>query len=220
MHIHIAEQTKEVEDCIACPVRARSNGCWIMLRRRSLVPDPRHPPDGSGSGEYGHKRRGSPVSARSPRPISVTVRSQPPHSFQRAAASASGRIPTCRFLSRANCASSNIRNVLAHRAATSFRHRTDQTGRRLFDAAIYGGHRLLRRRRGWLQAPRRYRCSRYRNASYLAEDSLLDNWIFRWRCHSRKRLGCRQQEGRQRPARSTRQDPKHFAKTMQALLSG
>ena len=96
VHIHIAEQMREVDDCIAwsrqAPGRMAARSC---PRRCALVSGARHPHDGSGNRAPWPKAARSPGYARSPRPISATVPFPRPRFFRRAAASESVRIRTC-----------------------------------------------------------------------------------------------------------------------------
>ena len=110
---------------------------------------------------------------------------------------------------------------LAHRARNVIAAPNGSTGRRLFDAAIYGGAQALATKAGLAAgAPADIVALDTGNASYLAEDSLLDNWIFGgdvtvesvWAAGNKKVVN-----GRHVARDKIR---KHFAKTMQALLSG
>jgi cytosine/adenosine deaminase-related metal-dependent hydrolase len=110
---------------------------------------------------------------------------------------------------------------LAHRARNVIAAPNGSTGRRLFDAAIYGGAQALAAKAGLVSgAPADIVALDTGNALYLAEDSLLDNWIFGgdvtvdsvWAAGKKKVV-----KGRHVARDKIRT---HFAKTMQALLGG
>ena len=128
IHIHAAEQTKEVEDCVACARRAAGRmAARQCRRRRALVPDPRDPHDRGRDRAAGGIRRGrGPVPAHRGHPRRRHFRRRrtisPP-----AAASASAPIPTSRSTPPPSCGSSNTRQRLGAARA----QRDDAAGGRI-----------------------------------------------------------------------------------------
>ncbi len=96
VHIHIAEQTQEVEDCLAWSGRRPVQ--WLLdnaaVDARWCLVHATHVTEAETAGA-GAQRRGSRDCARSPKPIWATASSPRAPSSQRAGASASARIRTC-----------------------------------------------------------------------------------------------------------------------------
>ena len=82
VHIHIAEQTKEVDDCLAWSGARPVQWLYDALRgRRPLVPGPRHPRRSARAQPDRQRAARSPASARSPRPTSATASFPPAPSW-------------------------------------------------------------------------------------------------------------------------------------------
>ena len=125
VHIHIAEQIGEVQDCLA--LRGARPVEWLLAnaavdRNWTLV----HATHLERRGSAGHRRHPAPPSrsARPPKPISATACSRCAPSWKPAAAGASVRIRTSRFRRSRNCAGSNTASAWPRAIATSrVRHR-------------------------------------------------------------------------------------------------
>ena len=146
IHIHAAEQTKEVADCIAAlkttPV------AWLLDNAgvdRALVPDPRDAHDrgrdapargvGCGRGALPAHRG---IARRRHLQRRGAVR-------EPAAGSASGPIPTSRSARRPSCACWSIRSDCAGTRAMSFAQEGESTGARIYAEACKGGAQALGR---------------------------------------------------------------------------
>jgi cytosine/adenosine deaminase-related metal-dependent hydrolase len=121
IHIHVAEQTKEVDDCIAwsgqrpvawlldhMPVDRR----WVLIHATHMTDE--KPP-------VSRKQVPSSACARSPKRASATAFSTARASSMPAACSASAAIPISRLRRRANSSSSNTASVSPIASATPWR---------------------------------------------------------------------------------------------------
>ncbi|MFK4769323.1 formimidoylglutamate deiminase [Rhizobium sp. ZW T2_16] len=221
VHIHIAEQTKEVEDCIAWsgarPVEwlldhAPVDDRWCLIHATHLTDQ-----------EVANMATSGAVAGLCP----ITEANLGDGTFAASAfLSKGGRFGVGSDSNVQISLAGELRQLeysqrLAHRARNVIAAPNGSTGRRLFDAAIYGGAQALATKAGLAAgAPADIVALDTGNASYLAEDSLLDNWIFGgdvtvesvWAAGNKKVVN-----GRHVARDKIR---KHFAKTMQALLSG
>ncbi|MNU66448.1 8-oxoguanine deaminase [compost metagenome] len=221
IHIHVAEQTKEVEDCIAWsgsrPVEwlldhAPVDDRWCLIHATHLTDQ-----------EVANMAQSGAVAGLCP----ITEANLGDGTFAAPAFLAKGgRFGVGSDSNVLISLSGELRQLeysqrLAHRARNVIAAPNRSTGRRLFDAAIYGGAQALATKAGLVAgAPADIVALDTGNASYLAEDSLLDNWIFGgdvtvdsvWAAGNKKVVN-----GRHVARDKIR---KHFAKTMQALLSG
>ena len=86
IHIHLAEQPKEVRDCLD-QLRSSAAGCCSTppSDRPELVPGPRDPPDRCRARRWWPSGRRSSGCARRPRPISATASSRWRRIWRRAA---------------------------------------------------------------------------------------------------------------------------------------
>ena len=120
IHIHAAEQVREVEDCVACAWPSSGGMAARERRARSaLVPDPCDPRDRSGDNRAGGVAERWSASARSRRPISATAFSTARPISRPGGVSASGPIPTSRSTPRPNCGSSSTASVCCGAPAMS-----------------------------------------------------------------------------------------------------
>lgn len=221
VHIHVAEQTKEVDDCIAWsgarPVEwlldhAPVDDRWCLIHATHLT-----------DLEVANMAQSGAVAGLCP----ITEANLGDGTFAAPAFLAKGgRFGVGSDSNVLISLSGELRQLeysqrLAHRARNVIAAPNGSTGRRLFDAAIYGGAKALATKAGLAAgAPADIVALDIGNASYLAEDSLLDNWIFGgdvtvdgvWAAGNKKVVN-----GRHVARDKIR---KHFAKTMQALLSG
>ncbi|MEV4610247.1 formimidoylglutamate deiminase [Neorhizobium sp. LMR1-1-1.1] len=221
VHIHVAEQTKEVEDCIAWsgarPVEwlldhAPVDDRWCLIHATHLTDQ-----------EVANMATSGAVAGLCP----ITEANLGDGTFAASAfLSKGGRFGVGSDSNVQISLAGELRQLeysqrLAHRARNVIAAPNGSTGRRLFDAAIYGGAQALATKAGLAAgAPADIVALDTGNASYLAEDSLLDNWIFGgdvtvesvWAAGNKKVVN-----GRHVARDKIR---KHFAKTMQALLSG
>lgn len=221
VHIHIAEQTKEVEDCFAWsgarPVEwlldhAPVDDRWCLIHATHLTDQ-----------EVANMATSGAVAGLCP----ITEANLGDGTFAASAfLSKGGRFGVGSDSNVQISLAGELRQLeysqrLAHRARNVIAAPNGSTGRRLFDAAIYGGAQALATKAGLAAgAPADIVALDTGNASYLAEDSLLDNWIFGgdvtvesvWAAGNKKVVN-----GRHVARDKIR---KHFAKTMQALLSG
>ena len=221
VHIHIAEQTKEVEDCIAWsgarPVEwlldhAPVDDRWCLIHATHLTDQ-----------EVANMATSGAVAGLCP----ITEANLGDGTFAASAfLSKGGRFGVGSDSNVQISLAGELRQLeysqrLAHRARNVIAAPNGSTGRRLFDAAIYGGAQALATKAGLAAgAPADIVALDTGNASYLAENSLLDNWIFGgdvtvesvWAAGNKKVVN-----GRHVARDKIR---KHFAKTMQALLSG
>lgn len=221
VHIHVAEQTKEVEDCIAWsgvrPVEwlldhAPVDDRWCLIHATHLTEK-----------EVAGMAQSGAVAGLCP----ITEANLGDGTFAASAfLSKGGRFGVGSDSNVLISLSGELRQLeysqrLAHRARNVIAAPNGSTGRRLFDAAIYGGAQALATKVGLAAgAPADIVALDTGNASYLAENSLLDNWIFGgdvtvesvWAAGNKKVVN----------GRHVARDKigKHFAKTMQALLSG
>ena len=179
VHIHIAEQTKEVEDCIAAtgqrpvewlldhmPVNER----WCLIHATHMTADESSRMASSGAvaglcpiteanlgdGVFDAPRfleKGGLFGIGSDSNISISVAEE------------------LRLLEYSQRLMRRERNVLADSGGS--------TGRRLFDQAILGGNRALQARSGLSVGNEADMVSlKVEAVDYLKEDALLDHWIF------------------------------------------
>ncbi|MBB4349777.1 formimidoylglutamate deiminase [Aliirhizobium cellulosilyticum] len=221
VHIHVAEQTKEVDDCIAWsgarPVEwlldhAPVDDRWCLIHATHLTAQ-----------EVANMAQSGAVAGLCP----ITEANLGDGTFAASAFLAKGgRLGVGSDSNVLISLSGELRQLeysqrLAHRARNVIAAPNGSTGRRLFDAAIYGGAQALATKAGLVAgAPADIVALDIGNASYLAEDSLLDNWIFGGdlTVESVWASGNKQVVNGRHVARDKIR--KHFAKTMQALLSG
>lgn len=221
VHIHVAEQTKEVEDCIAWsgarPVEwlldhAPVDDRWCLIHATHLTDQ-----------EVTNMAVSGAVAGLCP----ITEANLGDGTFAASAFLAKGgRLGVGSDSNVQISLPGELRQLeysqrLAHRARNVIAAPNGSTGRRLFDAAIYGGAQALAAKAGLVSgAPADIVALDTGNALYLAEDSLLDNWIFGgdvtvdsvWAAGKKKVV-----KGRHVARDKIRT---HFAKTMQALLGG
>lgn len=179
VHIHVAEQTKEVEDCIAWsgarPVEwlldnAPVDNRWCLIHATHMVAE-----EVAGMAASGAVAGLCPITE---------------------ANLGDGTFAASEFLARGGRlgvgSDSNVlislpgelrqleySQRLAHRARNVIAAPNGSTGRRLFDAAVEGGAQALATTAGLVAgAPADIVALGTADASYLVEDSLLDNWIF------------------------------------------
>lgn len=179
VHIHVAEQTKEVEDCIAWsgarPVEwlldhAPVDDRWCLIHATHLTETEVAKMAASGAvaglcpiteanlgdgtfaaGEF--LARGGRLGVGSDSNVLISL---------------PGELRQLEYSQR-----------LARRARNVIAEPNGSTGRRLFDAAVEGGAYALATKAGLVSgAPADIVALDTGDASYLAEDSLLDNWIF------------------------------------------
>ncbi|WP_312404545.1 formimidoylglutamate deiminase [Rhizobium sp.] len=221
VHIHVAEQTKEVDDCIAWsgarPVEwlldhAPVDDRWCLIHATHLTDQ-----------EVANMAASGAVAGLCP----ITEANLGDGTFAASAFLAKGgRLGVGSDSNVQISLPGELRQLeysqrLAHRARNVIAAPNGSTGRRLFDAAIYGGAQALAAKAGLVSgAPADIVALNTGNALYLAEDSLLNNWIFGgdvtvdsvWAAGNKKVVN-----GRHVARDKIRT---HFAKTMQALLSG
>jgi len=221
IHIHVAEQTKEVEDCIAWsgahPVEwlldnAQVDDRWCLIHATHLTEK-----------EVADMATSGAVAGLCP----ITEANLGDGTFAAAEFVArGGRLGVGSDSNVQISLAGELRQLeysqrLAHRARNVIAAPNGSTGRRLFDAAIEGGAQALATKAGLVVgAPADILALDTSNASYLSEDSLLDNWIFGgdvavdtvWAA------GSKQVTNGRHIARD--QIRKRFAATMQALLRG
>ncbi|WP_313197941.1 formimidoylglutamate deiminase [Rhizobium sp.] len=220
VHIHVAEQTKEVEDCIAWsgarPVEwlldhAPVDDRWCLIHATHLTDQ-----------EVTNMAASGAVAGLCP----ITEANLGDGTFAASAFLAKGgRIGVGSDSNVQISLPGELRQLeysqrLAHRARNVIAAPNGSTGRRLFDAAIYGGAQALAAKAGLVSgAPADIVALDTGNALYLAENSLLDSWIFGgdvtvdsvWAAGNKTVVN-----GRHIARDKIRT---HFAKTMQALLS-
>ena len=184
IHIHAAEQVKEVEACLAWsgarPVE------WLLdhaRRRRALVPRPRHPYDRSETRRLARSRRG-----RRPLPDHRGQSRRRRLSTRRGIFSERGRFGVGSDSNveigarRRAASSSNMRSGCATAPATSARFPRGSTGRALYERALAGGARALGRQSGALRPGAAADLVSLRadhpTLAGRSGDAILDAWIF------------------------------------------
>ncbi|TNM61663.1 formimidoylglutamate deiminase [Aliirhizobium smilacinae] len=179
VHIHVAEQTKEVDDCIAWsgarPVEwlldnTTVDDRWCLIHATHLTEK-----------EVADMAATGAIAGLCP----ITEANLGDGTFAAAEFLAKrGRFGVGSDSNVQISLADELRQLeysqrLAHRARNVIAEPNGSTGRRLFDAAIEGGAAALATRAGIAEgAAADVIALDITNASYLAEDNLLDNWIF------------------------------------------